>query len=474
MTTTNVTTSTNTAGASVLSGLVSGLNTSALVAAQIAAESAPKDALQQQVATDTTLRTALQSLNAGYANLATLATADAASNAWNVFTTASSDPSVSATTTTNASAGTVSFSVDSVAAAQVDVTAPMSDSSTVPVFTIVGSTGTQVQVQPASGSVADIATAINQSSAGVSAIAVASGTDATTGAALYRLQLTSSHTGASGAFGFYGGSPSSVTAGTAPNLLTQPGAATIQTASDAAVTLWAGTSAAQTVSSTSNTFADLLPGVTVTVSKASATPVTLTIAQDNATITNAAATLVSSVNSLLQSIASSSAVTSSTDASGNVTTSGGPFTGDSLIRNASYALFNTIAQPASGASPASIGIITHQDGSITLDATKFQAALAADPSGTHAMMQSISTAVAAQATAQSDPVVGALTSRVSSLASDIGGLNSQVSAWTVELASRQATLESTFAAMESQLSALKTQSTWLSQQFPTTISSTGH
>jgi flagellar hook-associated protein 2 len=172
--TTSFTSSTNTAGASVLSGVVSGLNTSALVDAQIASESGPKDALVKQVSTDNSLLAALQTLNSSYANLATQAKADAASNAWNVFTATSSDTSVSATTTTDASAGTVSFSIDSVAAAQVDVTAPMQDSATVPVFTIVGSTGTQVEIHPASGSVADIAAAINKSSAGVSAIAVAS------------------------------------------------------------------------------------------------------------------------------------------------------------------------------------------------------------------------------------------------------------------------------------------------------------
>jgi flagellar hook-associated protein 2 len=473
VTTTSVTTSTNTAGASVLSGVVSGLDTSALVAAEIEAESGSKEALQKQVTTDNTLLTALQTLNASYATLATQATADAAPNAWNVFTSTSSDPSVTATTTTAASAGAITFSVNSIAAAQVEVTAPMQDSTTPPTFTIVGSTGTQVEIDPASGSVADIVSAINQSSAGVSAIAVASGKDATTGATLYRLQLTSSNTGASGAFSIYQGSPGDVTAGTASNLLSQPGAASIQSASDASVTLWAGTAAAQTVTGASNSFANLLPGVTVSVSKVSTSPVTLTITPDSDTITNAASTLVSAVDAILASIASSSAVTSTTDSSGNVTTSGGPFTGDSLIRNSSYALFNALAQPTNGVSPASIGIIINNDGSITFDTATFQSALAADPDGTHALLQSLSAAVAAQATAQSDPVTGSLTSRVSSLSTDITGLNSQVTAWTTELANRQTALESAYASMESQLSALKTQSNWLSQQFPTTVNSNG-
>ncbi len=231
----------------------------------------------------------------------------------------------------------------------------------------------------------------------------------------------------------------------------------------------AGTAAAQTVTSTTNTLSNLLPGVSVTVSKVATSPVTLTIAPDTTTITNAASGLVSSVDTLLASIASSSKITSTTDASGNITTTGGPFTGDTLIRNASYALFNALAQPSNGVSPDSIGIEINEDGSITFDADKFQSALASDPTGTQALMQSLSSAVAAQATAQSDPVDGALTTRVSSLTSDIGGLNSQVAAWTTELAARQTALETAYASMESQLSALKTQSNWLTQQFPTTV-----
>jgi flagellar hook-associated protein 2 len=473
VTTSSVSTSTNTAGASVLTGAVSGLDTSALVAAEIAAESAPKDALQAQVTTDNTLLTAIQTLNTSYASLATQATNDAATNAWNVYTTSSSDPSVTATTTTDAAPGNISFTVGSVAAAQVDVTAPMEDSTTTPTFTIVGSTGTQVEIDPASGSVNDIVTAINQSSAGVSAIAVASGKDATTGATLYRLQLTSTNTGASGAFSIYQGSPSDVTAGTASNLLDASGAASIQSASDASVTLWAGTAAAQTVTSSTNTLSNLLPGVSVTVSKAVTSPVTLTISPDTTTITNAASALVTAVQTILSSIATQSAITSSTDSSGNITTSGGPFTGDTLIRNAGTALFNAVAQTSTGVSPASIGIDINNDGTITFDSATFQAALASDPTGTQALLQSISSAVETQATAQSDPISGALTTRAASITSAITGLNSQVSAWTTELAARQTALESAYASMESQLSALKTQQNWLTQQFPATVNSSG-
>jgi flagellar hook-associated protein 2 len=467
----SVTTGTNSAGASTISGIISGLNTSALVAAEIAAESAPQEALQAQVSTDNTLLTALQTLNATYASLATQASEDSAANAWNVFTTASSDPSVTATTTTDASGGSITFGINSIAAAQVDVTAPMEDSATATTFTIVGSDGTQTEIDPASGSVADIAYAINTSSAGISAIAVASGTDATTGAQIYRLQLSSSDTGAAGAFTIYQGSPSEVTAGTATDLLTAPGAAAIQSASDASVTLWAGTAAAQTITSSNNTFSNLLPGVSVTVSAMVANPVTLTLTQDASTISTAASYLVGSVNTVLQSIATSSAVSSSTDSSGNVTTSGGPFSGDGSIRDAADQLFNALAEPSSGQSPATIGFDINEDGTLTFDANTFQAALASDPHGTMAMLTQISSAVATQATAQSDPVTGTLTTRISSLTSDISSLNTQVSAWTTTLAARQTALETSYSSMESQMGTLQSQSAWLSQMFPAVITS---
>jgi flagellar hook-associated protein 2 len=466
-----MTTGTNSAGAATISGIVSGLNTSALVAAEIQAESAPQEALQAQVTTDNTLLTALQSLNTSYASLATQATEDSAPNAWNVFTTASSDPSVTATTTTDASGGSITFGINSIAAAQVDVTAPMEDSATTPTFTIVGSDGTPTEIDPASGSVADIVDAINTSGAGVSAIAVASGTDTTTGAQIYRLQLSSSATGAAGAFTIYQGSPSEVTAGTATDLLTESGSAAIQSASDASVTLWAGTAAAQTVTSSSNTFSNLLPGVSVTVSAMVANPVTLTLNQDAATISTAASYLIGSVNTVLQSIATSSAVTSSTDSSGNITTSAGPFSGDGSVRDAAEQLFNALAEPSSGQSPATIGFDINEDGTLTFDASTFQAALASNPQGTMAMLTQIASAVATQATAQSDPVTGTLTNRITSLTSDISDLNTQVSAWTTTLAARQTALETSYSTMESQMGTLQSQSAWLSQMFPAVITS---
>ncbi|MGO7983901.1 hypothetical protein ACC691_39355, partial [Rhizobium johnstonii] len=88
----------------------------------------------------------------------------------------------------------------------------------------------------------------------------------------YRLQLSSSTTGADSAFSVFGGDESAVDAGTATDLLTAPGAATIRSAGDAEVVLWSGTTAEQSVHSSTNTFEELLTGVNVTVSAASTEP----------------------------------------------------------------------------------------------------------------------------------------------------------------------------------------------------------
>src|SRR5690606_22370515 len=106
-----------------------------------------------------------------------------------------------------------------------------------------------------------LVTAINNSEAGVTAMKVSAGKDEF-GENQYRLQLTSAETGAASGF-------------TVTGLTTTK----TSTAQDASVKLWAGTAAEQTVTSSSNTFDDLLPGVAVTVSEASADPVTLTVAR---------------------------------------------------------------------------------------------------------------------------------------------------------------------------------------------------
>lgn len=446
-----------------IDGLSSTLDTTSLINALIAVDQRPQAQLQAQVSTATKLVSALQGLNSQISSLATLATSTAAAGALDLYTASSSSSALSATATTGASTGSVDLVVNQLAQGQSGVTAAMADWGGAPAaLTIVGSDGTATDITPASTSLDDIVTAVNASGTGVTAMKVASGTVG--GVQQYRLQFNSTTTGAASAFSVYQGTSAEVTANTATNLLTQTGAAIIRDAKDAQVTLWAGTDAAQTISSSTNTFDNLLPGVSVTVSAASATPVTLTVGRDSAKTAAAASSFVSSLTAIFATISTQSAVVNSTDSTGAPITSSSVFTGDGTIRNVKQTLLDAATMPVNGHSPSEIGVSITKDGTITFDQDKFTAALAADPANVQSMMATITTRVASAATAASDPISGAITAKITGQNSAIKTMGDQISNWDIRLAARRTSLETTYAAMEVTLGNLKSQSSYLTSQ----------
>ncbi|MEO6945010.1 MAG: flagellar filament capping protein FliD, partial [Lacisediminihabitans sp.] len=334
-------------------GLVSGLKTTDLINSLISVEAVPQTLLKNKASATASMVTALQSLNSQIASLATLATTSSQPTALQLYTASSSSSALTATATTDAGTGSIDLVVGQLAQAQVGVTAAMPSWPTDPaVLTIVSGTGSPIEVVPASSSLDDIVDAINHAGAGVTAMKVASGSIA--GVPQYRLQFSSATTGAAAAFSIYQGAAADISA--ANDLLAQPGSAVIHAAQDAEVTLWAGTTAAQTITSASNNFAELMPGVSVTVSAVSNDPVTLTIARDTAGASKVASDFVDSLNGVFATIAVKSAVTNSTAADGTPAVSGGPFTGDSNVRDAKDTLLAAASMPVNGISPSEIGI----------------------------------------------------------------------------------------------------------------------
>src|SRR5690606_22447640 len=129
----------------------------------------------------------------------------------------------------------------------------------------------------------DVVKAINAADAGVTALKVAAGKNGE-GEPQYRLQLTSKASGEAGAFAVAG---------------TTVGITEITAAQDAEITLWAGTTAEQSITSATNSFENLLPGVNVTVNSKSANPVTLTVVRDSAKSAKVAEDFVNGVNGVL-------------------------------------------------------------------------------------------------------------------------------------------------------------------------------
>lgn len=448
-----------------IDGLISGLKTTDLIDSLMQAEAVPQTLLKNKVTDSTSFITAMQALNSKVAALADSAAKLALPTGTDLHLATTSSTSVSATAGTGAVDGTIDFTVDRLAQSQVTVTGPLTQwPDQPPTLTFVAADGTVTQVTASSSSLADVAAAINKAGAGVSATRVAAGLDPATGQPLYRLQLSSTKTGAAAAFTAYRGTPADVTAGTATNLLSDAGASQVRQAQDAQLTLWAGTGAAQTVSSATNTFADVLPGVTVTATAASTTPVSLTVARDDKGISDTAKSLVTGVNDILTYISAKQAVSTSTDTAGGTVVTAGVFTGESVTRDVNQKLVDAIISPIDGVSPSSYGISITRDGAVTFDQDVFSKAMAADPDKVKAAVATIAQRVADTAKGASDTYSGSISLKIQGEQATVKSLNDQITDWDTRLSDRRSALEKTYANLEVQLQQLQSQSSWLTGQ----------
>jgi flagellar hook-associated protein 2 len=145
-------------------------------------------------------------------------------------------------------------------------------------------------------------------------------------------------------------------------------------AQDAKITVGSGLGA-YSVSSSTNVFSDVMPGVSLSVFAESASPVTVNVGMNETATADAVSGLVDSINSVLATLA----LQTSYDAA-NKTAS--PLTGDAGIRRLASqvrAAVTDIVGNASTSLATAIGIDVQKDGTLKFDRTKFGAALAADP-----------------------------------------------------------------------------------------------
>ncbi|MGV8978407.1 MAG: flagellar filament capping protein FliD [Cellulomonas sp.] len=465
-------------GSTAIDGLISGLKTTDLINSLMSVEAGPQTLLKTRVTATDSFVSALQGLNAKVAALAASAQTAAAPSSWQAVTASSSTPSASATASAGAQPSSLSFTIDALASAQTSVTgslpglAALFGGSVPASFTVATGSGADAQLTSIDltnvTTLAGFASAINAAGAGVSASVVkVSATDS-------RLQLTGSATGAAAAFDLYSGTltAADLAAPTPPVAVMARGAATT-TAKDAQITLWPGTGAAQAVTSASNTFSGILTGVDVTVSGATAAgaaPTTITVARDDAALKTLASGLVTNLQLVLSEIASRTQNTSTTASDGRNIVTGGVLSGDSAVRSLKDSVLSAASAPVNGISPSTIGIVLSKDGTISYDESLFSAAMAADPAKVQAVVAGIADRLQQAASAQSDPIKGALTLKIQGQQSFRTALNDQVNSWDDRLAMRRAALEKTYAALEVSLSKLNSQSAWLTSQLPSTSS----
>lgn len=442
------------AGTSSIGGLASGLDTASIINQLMTLEAASQTKLKSQVTTEQSKVTALQKLNTALQSLATAAKDMAAptTGTWSTLKATSSNTGVGVTATSAASPGGFTVTVGQTAlthqVAFTDAharTDAVTGATTSVVLKRAGEA--DLEIDTAHGTLEELAAAINAADAGVRATLVRTGSSG--GVDQFRLLVESSATGAAQAFEL------TDSAGTA--LL---GGATVRAGRDASIDI-----GGITATSTSNTFADVVPGVTITLGPSATGTADLAVTRDTDGRSAAAKGFVDQLNAILTQVGT---LTS------NTTDAKGTLAGDSTLRRVAGALQDAVFPP-DGTSMAKFGIQVDRYGKVTFDADKFAESYQADPVATTAAFTGsggFAARVEAVAKAASDKYDGSVTNAITTHTSTISRLNASIEKWDDRLELRRATLERQYTALEKALSQLNSQSSWLSSQLDALSAST--
>lgn len=218
---------------------------------------------------------------------------------------------------------------------------------------------TTIEVDATNNTLAGLRDAINAANSNVRASIVQDGDSS------YRLLIASKETGTAHALTV----TSTLSEGTAPTF------ADLQTAQDAQVKLGSGTGAV-TVTRSTNTVRDLIPGVTLKLLTASPeTPVTITVSQDTKKIQEGVQKLVDQYNNLVEFLNQQFKY----DAESK---KGGTLLDSYALQSVQNHLAQIVAGAVSGLAGSGLpqlGVTMGADGKLSLDAAMLESKLASDP-----------------------------------------------------------------------------------------------
>ncbi|MEU4239306.1 flagellar filament capping protein FliD [Actinoplanes sp. NPDC026619] len=467
---------------SSVDGLVSGLSTSSLISQLLKVEAQPQNRLKTKVSDAQTAVTSYMSVNTKIAAVKSAGGGLSQLDTWRSIKAASSSATVTATTssTMKATTGSLTFDVTSLASkqattmqvstaledadgdGQVDDPHPLTNATSISItkgsydsngtFTAGAAAATSIDISK-DQSAAGIAQAINDANLGISAYVMK--TDDGVGV----LQITGMKSGAANGFqidgltgtGLNGDSPAT----TAPK--------------DATLQLKGGNNTSYAVHSDTNTFNNLMGGVTVVVSKEE-TGVTVDATSDVDAIADKFSAFVDATNAALTEIGTQTKYDPATK-------TGSPLTGDFAVRNMSQKLLSLVSSGLSwtdeaAANPGTdystsikslkeLGIeLDGATGQLKFNRGAFLGSYAEDPSRVKAAGMKFGDQVTTLGTTMTRNLSAIMNGRNN----DITDLNTQISNWDVRLTAKQEALQKQYSALEVALGKLKDQSSWLSGQ----------
>jgi flagellar hook-associated protein 2 len=216
------------------------------------------------------------------------------------------------------------------------------------------------------------------------------------------------------------------------------------------------------ITSASNTVSEAIQGVTLTLKNTTATPSSLTVARDTAAINTAASGFVDAYNALASQIKSRSAY-------GTDGKEGGSLAGDSTLRLMQEQLRNIFITPASGGtltSLAQVGISSQKDGSLLLDSSKLNSAMAANYTDVTNLFSS-STGYATRLEAWATSALGAgglIDSRTQSLRQYVRDRNEEIDRLEIRMTALEKKYTTEYTNLNLMLSRMNSTSTFLTQQ----------
>jgi flagellar hook-associated protein 2 len=356
------------AGESYISGIISNLRTDEILDQLLQLSRVPVQRLEDRKSALETQLTAWQTVNTRLLAVKTALTQFVTGIAVDSYTATSSHESVvGVTASSSASPGVYAFTVSQLAANHQVASQGYADADT----TSLG-TGT-VTISVGGGASAEIAVdgltlyglrdAINNAGVGARAVVVNTGADTNP----YQLLISSTTSGTAGAMNI----AVDLTGGTAPTFTE------VQAAQDASLTFGSGAGAV-TVTRSSNTITDVIPGVTLRLlATQTASPVSITVTRDVDSIRAKIDEFVTAYNDLVAFINEQFDYDADTGETGTLF---GEYRLSQLHNQLASIISNPIDGIASGWSLLSqIGIRLGADGALTVDSSELDAALADDP-----------------------------------------------------------------------------------------------
>ena len=261
----------------------------------------------------------------------------------------------------------------------------------------------------------------------------------------------------------------STNSGTAGRLLIDAGTtslafSTLTPAADAVLQIGTAGAGNLVFTSSSNTFSNILPGLTVNVTGVSSTPVTLTVGQDTQP-------LVAAVQQFAKDFNTVSSTTSQVDSYDPTTQQGGVLQSDLTVQQIHDTIFNAVADLAGSASDKTRSLmqmgVTLTGGQLSVNVDALQAAITSDPAGVQDFLSNAANGMATQLNTAlqgfTEQNSGSIQQRVNTINLAISDQQDRVKFLNAQLDAKKTLLLNQFNQMESALAVLQAQGSQLNQ-----------